>query len=82
MIDQLRAAAFAGPLADAIRHCLTAEGSLGQAIFGRRGLVRLLDEHGRGQRDHLSTVGTLLTAERWRCMAQETSRMAASAERA
>ena len=76
--DQVHSEAFAGPLSSIVRDLLLCEGSFGSEMFGRRNLGVLLDQHISGARDHLETIGSLLTMERWRTMIREAGRMTAT----
>jgi hypothetical protein len=71
--DDMKADFLTGPLQGVTRDLLLEPGSLSQQLFGRSGVDQLL---AGGQRDGLTVIGILLTAEIWRQLAAEVTRAA------
>lgn len=73
-VEQLRAEAFAGPLASTMRDLLEVRGGFGEALFGADGINRLLDDHIHRRQNRLAVLGCLVTMERWRVMVEQAAR--------
>ena len=75
-VDELAGDIFSTHLADYIRDLLLSDGSLSQQILCRDALEDMLDEQFSGKRNHIHTIGFMVTLEQWKRLLEQARGMA------